>query len=141
MDCAGDFDNYGCKGGLPSHAFEYVKQAGGISTESGYPYYATDRPCTVKSSTFALQVGGGSVNITSGDELALKDAVYAHGPVSIAFQVVGDFRNYLTGVYTSGNCLNTESDVNHAVVAVGYGSEDGKDYWLVKNSWGTTWGM
>ena len=99
---AGDFDNYGCNGGLPSHAFEYLFSAGGISTEAAYPYYAEDRPCTVDSSTFALSVGH-SVNITAGDEDELKQAVYKQ-PVSVAFQVVDDFSDYTSGVYTSTTC-------------------------------------
>jgi cathepsin H len=64
VDCAQAFDNHGCEGGLPSHAFEYVKYAGGISTESAYPYTAKDETCTVKSDTFALSVPQGSFNIT-----------------------------------------------------------------------------
>jgi len=56
VDCAGDFDNHGCNGGLPSHAFEYVKYAGGISTEAAYPYSAKDETCTVKTDTYALSV-------------------------------------------------------------------------------------
>ena len=140
VDCAQAFDNHGCEGGLPSHAFEYVQYAGGISTETAYPYKALDEACTVESSTFALGVEGGSVNITQGDEVELKHAVFEHGPVSIAFQVVGDFRDYSTGVYSSTECKNGSADVNHAVLAVGYGVENGKDYWLVKNSWGADWG-
>lgn len=42
VDCAGDFDNDGCDGGLPSHAFEYLKYAGGLTTEAQYPYMAVD---------------------------------------------------------------------------------------------------
>lgn len=85
VDCAGAFDNNGCNGGLPSHAFEYVSYTGGISTEEAYPYYAVDHNCTVDSSTFALNVEGGSVNITEGDETELLHAVFEQGPVSIAF--------------------------------------------------------
>lgn len=142
VDCAGAYDNHGCEGGLPSHAFEYVQNAGGISTEKAYPYFAVDHKCTVKSSTYALEVSGGSVNITEGDEVSLANAVYQYGPVSIAFQVVDDFMNYKSGVYSSKTCKNQGSDVNHAVVAVGYGhdQESGMDYWVVKNSWGTSWG-
>jgi cathepsin H len=140
VDCAQAFDNHGCEGGLPSHAFEYILYAGGISTETAYPYHAVDEACTVESSTFALQVSGGSVNVTEGDEVELKHAVFEHGPVSIAFQVVAGFKDYSSGVYTSDVCKNGSSDVNHAVLAVGFGHEDGKDYWLVKNSWGTAWG-
>lgn len=140
VDCAGAYDNHGCQGGLPSHAFEYIAAAGGISTEVAYPYKAVDQNCTVKPATFALKVIGGSVNITEGDEEALRVAVFQHGPVSIAFQVVDGFRDYTSGVYTSAVCKNSPNDVNHAVVVVGFGVEDGVEYWLVKNSWGADWG-
>jgi cathepsin H len=142
VDCAGDFDNHGCEGGLPSHAFEYIMHAGGISTEKDYPYFAADHNCTVKGNTFALSVPHGSVNITEGDENELADAIFAHGPVSIAFQVVDGFSAYTSGVYVSDTCKNSTADVNHAVVAVGYGTcpKTGLDYWIVKNSWGADWG-
>lgn len=141
VDCAQAYDNHGCNGGLPSHAFEYIAAAGGISSEEAYPYFATDRNCTVNPDTFATKVVGGSVNITAGDEDELASAVYGHGPVSIAFQVVTDFRDYSSGVYSSDNCKNGSADVNHAVLAVGYGVENDVPYWLIKNSWGTTFGM
>ncbi len=140
VDCAGDFDNFGCNGGLPSHAFEYAFSAGGMSSEEAYPYFAVDRDCTVDASSFILEVGH-SVDITAGDEVELKEAVYS-GPVSVAFQVADDFTDIGTGVYTSTLCKNGPSDVNHAVLAVGYGHDDESDldYWLIKNSWGTEWG-
>jgi cathepsin H len=140
VDCAGAFDNNGCNGGLPSHAFEYISSAGGISTETEYPYFAKDLPCSVDSNSFALSVDGGSVNITEGDESELLSAVFEVGPVSIAFEVVPGFKDYKSGVYVSDVCKNGPADVNHAVLAVGFGTEDGIDYWLVKNSWGTKWG-
>ena len=140
VDCAQAFDNHGCEGGLPSHAFEYVMHAGGISTETDYVYTATDDPCTVDKSTFALDVLSGSFNVTEGDEGSLQTAVYL-GPVSVAFEVVDGFRDYATGVYTSTVCGNTPMDVNHAVLAVGYGVDDqGMEYWIIKNSWGAAWG-
>ena len=59
----------------------------------------------------------------------------------MAFQVVDDFSDYTSGTYTSTTCQNGPSNVNHAVLAVGYGTDDsGMDYWVVKNSWGTSWG-
>ena len=140
VDCAGDFDNFGCNGGLPSHAFEYINYNGGIASEEAYPYYAVDRTCTVQSSDYILSVGH-AMNITEGDENELKQAVYQQ-PVSVAFQVVDGFSDYTSGVYTSDTCLNGTSDVNHAVLAVGYGTDadSGMDYWIVKNSWSAEWG-
>ncbi len=58
----------------------------------------------------------------------------------MAFEAVRSFRFYKSGVYTSKTCGSTPMDVNHAVLAVGYGVEDGIPYWLIKNSWGKNWG-
>ncbi len=63
------------------------------------------------------------------------------GTIAVAYQVVGDFRDYKDGVYSSTECKNGPMDVNHAVQAVGYGTDSsGVDYWIVKNSWGARWG-
>ena len=140
VDCAGAFDNHGCNGGLPSQAFEYIMYNGGLASEADYPYFAEDRNCTVEASMYEIDVVTGAVNITADDEVELKDAVYNYGPTSVCFEVVDDFSDYTSGVYSSTTCGNTQQDVNHAVLAVGYGNENGMDYWLVKNSWGTSWG-
>jgi len=66
--------------------------------------------------------------------------LYNAGPISISFQVITGFKNYATGVYSVNNCGTTTHDVNHAVLATGYGNESGKDFWNVKNSWGGAWG-
>lgn len=154
VDCAQAFDNDGCRGGLPSHAFEYIRYAGGLDTEFNYKYYAIDGNCTFNASTardpflprslgVGVQVPGGSVNLTVGDEKSLKYHIAKTGPVSIAYQVAHDFRDYKGGVYTSTLCNNTPMDVNHAVLAMGYGTDpdSGLDYWLVKNSWDYTFGV
>jgi len=141
VDCAEDFDNHGCSGGLPSHAFEYIRYAGGLQYEDDYAYEAKDGECRTTDGAPTVQVKYGAYNITSGDEEEMKNAIWQYGPVSVAFQVVGDFRAYKSGVYSSTNCKNTTRDVNHAVLAVGYGTtSDGIDYWIVKNSWNKMWG-
>ncbi|GAV72806.1 Peptidase_C1 domain-containing protein/Inhibitor_I29 domain-containing protein [Cephalotus follicularis] len=139
VDCARAFNNFGCNGGLPSQAFEYIKWNGGLDTEAAYPYTGKDGACKFSSENVGVQVIE-SVNITLGAEDELKHAVATVRPVSVAFQVVNGFRFYKSGVYTSDTCGTTPMDVNHAVVAVGYGVEDGVPYWLIKNSWGESWG-
>ncbi|XP_010456317.1 PREDICTED: thiol protease aleurain [Camelina sativa] len=139
VDCAGAFNNYGCNGGLPSQAFEYIKSNGGLDTEEAYPYTGKDETCKFSAENIGVQVLD-SVNITLGAEDELKHAVGLVRPVSIAFEVVNSFRLYKSGVYTSDHCGSTPMDVNHAVLAVGYGVEDGVPYWLIKNSWGADWG-
>jgi cathepsin H len=141
VDCAGEFNNFGCGGGLPSQAFEYIRYNGGIDTEDSYPYNAKDSQCRFHKNTIGAQVWD-VVNITEGAETQLKHAVATMRPVSVAFEVVHDFRLYNGGVYTSLNCHTGPQTVNHAVLAVGYGEdENGVPYWIIKNSWGADWGM
>uniref|UniRef100_A0A8C4F9S4 Cathepsin H n=1 Tax=Dicentrarchus labrax TaxID=13489 RepID=A0A8C4F9S4_DICLA len=75
------------------------------------------------------------------NEMEMVDAVGTRNPVSFAFEVTSDFMHYSKGVYTSTECHKTTDKVNHAVLAVGYGNENGSPYWIVKNSWGPTWGI
>ncbi len=143
VDCAQGFNNNGCRGGLPSQAFEYLHWAGGAMENKDYPYTAKDGKCAFDAKKTAVQVVR-SHNITAGSENDLMDAVRHMGPVSIAYQVVKDFKDYKGGVYTSTECKHEASSVNHAVVAVGYEndpSEYGLRYWMVKNSWGNGWGL
>ncbi|KAK6139688.1 hypothetical protein DH2020_026576 [Rehmannia glutinosa] len=120
-------------------AFEYIKYNGGLDTENAYPYTGKNGDCKYSSENVGVQVLD-SVNITLGAEDELKHAVAFSRPVSVAFQVVSGFRAYKSGVYTSTTCGSSPMDVNHAVLAVGYGVENGIPYWLIKNSWGADWG-
>jgi len=142
VDCAGAFGNMGCNGGLPSQAFEYIKHAGGIELSTDYKYTGRDGTCHFQIEKVAAKVTG-EVNITEGAESDLFDAVTSAGPVAIAFQVVSDFQSYRSGVYDSTRCKSGPLDVNHAVLVTGYGTDTsvGKQYWTVKNSWGTSFGM
>lgn len=141
VDCAGDFDNHGCNGGLPSHAFEYIKHIGGLESDVTYPYQAKTNPCVHRPEISVAYCRHGSYNITQGDENELAERLYNAGPVSIAFQVITGFKNYAGGVYSVNNCGTSTKDVNHAVLATGYGVEKGVKFWNIKNSWGAGWGV
>jgi cathepsin H len=154
LDCAGGFNNFGCNGGLPSQAFEYIRYAGGIDLEASYDYKAKDgKQCLANPEFFGATVSQ-VYNISSGDEDDLVRAIGLVGPVSVAYDVSPDFRFYSHGVYDSFNattnstmCKSDPQSVNHAVVAVGYGETEGSDeipsvpYYIVRNSWSTSWGM
>ncbi|GMN43575.1 hypothetical protein TIFTF001_012776 [Ficus carica] len=141
VDCTTDRGNRGCKGGYMVPAFQYIEQ-NGISTESDYPYQGTDGlSCQAGENSF----GSSSTNHISGheevpanSEEALLQAVSMQ-PVSITIDASGqNFKMYSNGVFMARDC---GTDPNHAVTIVGYGTtEDGTKYWLLKNSWGETWG-
>ncbi|XP_011306042.1 cathepsin L-like [Fopius arisanus] len=137
VDCANWwYLNFGCNGGEVIHAFRYVKKYG-IDTESSYPYEAKTHKCDFKKDKIGTTEASW-VNIHKGNEEDLKAAVATMGPVSVAIDAsLRSFQYYSDGVYEDPECSHR---LNHAVLIVGYGNEGGKDYWLVKNSWGTSWG-
>jgi len=138
VDCSTKQGNMGCNGGLMDYAFTYIKENNGIDTETSYPYEARDNTCRFKSADVGA-TDTGFVDVTSKDENALQQAVATVGPVSVAIDAShSSFQLYKRGVYHEARCSQTQLD--HGVLAVGYGVETGKDYWLVKNSWGTSWG-
>nr|AJF94913.1 cathepsin L4 [Nephilengys cruentata] len=139
VDCSGKFGNEGCNGGLMDQAFDYIKSNHGIDTEESYPYKAKQGRCHYKKQN-AGATDTGFVDIPSGDETKLMEAVATVGPVSVAIDASHEsFQFYSKGVYDEIECNSQELD--HGVLVVGYGTtKRGIDYWLVKNSWGTSWG-
>ncbi|KAJ3619807.1 hypothetical protein MTP99_005462 [Tenebrio molitor] len=141
VDCSGRFGNSGCNGGLMDNAFRYIKANRGIDTEQAYPYRAEDEKCHYKPKDKGA-TDRGYVDIESGSEDKLKSAVATAGPVSVAIDASHQsFQLYSGGVYYEPACASNVNQLDHAVLAIGYGTEDdGTDYWLVKNSWGQSWG-
>ncbi|XP_026666042.2 ervatamin-B-like isoform X2 [Phoenix dactylifera] len=137
VDCDVNDGNQGCDGGLMTRAFQYVIDNGGITTEDNYPYMAANGTCDTNKTSSSAATISGYESVPANNESSLLQAV-ANRPVSVGIDGSGqDFRHYSSGIFT-GPC---ETEMTHAVTAVGYGiAEDGTEYWLVKNSWGTTWG-
>jgi cathepsin H len=131
VDCA-KYTNNGCSGGLPSSAYTWLANNGGIQPDISYPYEGIDNKCRFDQSQVIVNVKT-SNNITEGDEAEMGRVVGNLGVVSIAYQVVQDFRFYTGGVYSSSSCKSGPMDVNHAVLIVGYGVDsNGVQYWIVK---------
>jgi len=139
VDCSWPFMVQGCGGGYAANAFEYIMSNGGLGTEKSYPYLMQDGYCHQDRSS-GVTVSG-YVNVTAYSESALQDAVATAGPVAVAIDAAFPmFRFYTSGVYYNPRCQSSLDDLDHEVLAVGYGKEDGQDYWLVKNSWSIFWG-
>jgi len=143
VDCSWGFGNNGCDGGEDWRAYKWMlAHGGGIPTEDSYgPYLGQDGYCRVNQSEIGLTISG-FVNVQpSGDVDALRMAIAANGPVSVAIDASHKSLSfYSSGVYYEPKCSNTVDGLDHAVLAVGYGTLGGEDYWLVKNSWSTYWG-
>ncbi|CAF3862364.1 unnamed protein product [Adineta steineri] len=138
VDCSTKQGNAGCNGGYMTQSFQYIKEAGGIQSEDTYPYTAHDDTCTFNSSNVIVKVCG-FVELQSGNETALQQAVALIGPIATAVDASHtSFQIYQSGVYDEPQCQPKFPD--HGIFIVGYGNESGKDYWLLKNSWDTQWG-
>jgi len=142
IDCSGNYGNAGCEGGMMDNAFQYIKDNGGIDTEKSYPYEATNGTCRYNPK-YKGATDVGFYDIKEGNEEHMKTALATMGPVSIAIDArFRSFQFYKKGVYTSTECCQYPSCLDHGVLAVGYGvdKESKAEYWLIKNSWGATWG-
>lgn len=134
VDCARDYGNYGCDGGLMDKALDYVKDYG-LESEADYPYEGRDGDCRYNPSLRAANCSE-YLYVEKGNEDALKEAVATVGPISVGIDA-DDILFYTSGIFSDMSCSGR---IDHAVLVVGYGTDGGKDYWLVKNSWGTEWG-
>jgi len=123
----------GCDGATAELAFDYVKNKG-IATEASWPYRAVNGVCDETHKKVATVTGFTKVEENSYD--GLMNAIQI-GPVSISVDATS-WSFYNGGIFDG--CSHTSLDINHAVQLVGYGTEGGKDFWIVRNSWGSSWG-
>jgi len=136
VDCAGKEGNQGCNGGLMDYGFQYIIDNKGICTEASYPYTAKDGTCKSTTCTKSGVTVTGFTDVPTDSETALMAAI-AQQPISIAIEAdQASFQGYTGGVLTAA--CGTQLD--HGVLAVGYGAEGTNDFYKVKNSWGADWG-
>ncbi|ELP86618.1 cysteine proteinase 2 precursor, putative [Entamoeba invadens IP1] len=131
-------ENNGCNGGFGYKVYDYIKE-NGIVQEKDYPFTATDGECKVDlSKKFATVSGYTKVAKRNND--ALKSAL-VDGVVDVAIDASSvKFQLYKTGVYHDTKCSSAINRLNHEISAVGYGNLNGEEYWIVRNSWGRSWG-
>jgi C1A family cysteine protease len=133
VDC--DTSSYGCNGGWQSNAMTYAEKHG-QELEADYPYTARDGQCQASSSKGKVEVSN-IAQVTPKSVAQLKAAI-AKGPTSVTVEADRSvFQMYTSGILDSTSC---GTQLDHAITAVGYGSENGKDYYIVRNSWGASWG-
>lgn len=127
-------------GKSPAAAMNYVKKNNGIALNSEYSYSGFLQKCR-----YEIDFKGGYISnygtLGDGQFDELLHIIATQGPVSTAINVQGDFKSYSGGIYkVDGICDSLAT--NHYILIVGYGvSEKGIPYYIIKNSWGTSWGM
>jgi cathepsin L len=138
IDCV-DSD-YGCKGGMSSDAYDYVIQSqnGQFALEADYPFTGPAGSCLFSAQKPYTLITG-YYNVPYGDEADLLNAVYTKGAVAVYIDSsYWTFQLYSGGIYDSPDC--TTDNLDHGMTIVGWGIQDTKTFWIVRNSWRDTWG-
>lgn len=132
VDC--DPKSEGCNGGLEAYAFQYAKK-NPQELETDYKYTARTGRCKADSAKEIVKATSYTAVPKKSDK-QLKAAIDMQ-PTCVSVDAETDFQFYSGGILNAKNC---GTDLDHAVTAVGYGSENGKEYYIVRNSWGSSWG-
>jgi cathepsin L len=130
----------GCDGATAELAFDYVANSTGLFQEyqQGYAAYdGSNSACTTPPGSPKASIES-YVKLPSNNYTALMNAVAEFGPIAVSVDA-SSWSSYTSGIFDSCN-MSANIDIDHAVVLMGYGEEDGVKYWLVRNSWSPTWG-
>jgi len=129
--------DYGCNGGWPYNAYKYVIGAGGQEYYQFYPYTAQNTPCEFNAAHIDAKINGWSYVTQNRNEGEMVDYLVAHGPLSICVDAE-PWQFYSGGILTASQC---STSIDHCVEAIGYNMNSNPPYWIVRNSWGTDWGI
>ncbi|XP_049871608.1 uncharacterized protein LOC126370667 [Pectinophora gossypiella] len=140
VDCFAD--GGGCKtGSWPHLAFNEAARVGGYMSSADYPYTGQQGKCAFSKDKVVTKVLPGKSSKNNNEE-EMKKLVQSFGPISVAvYSSGGGFKAYKKGVATANSLSCSKNNrADHAVAIVGYGVENGVDYWIIKNSYGKKWG-
>lgn len=141
VECTVPYGNLGCKAGVIGFAYKYIKD-NGIALSRRYPYRGTDsRACAYTKNLQNVSISGYSWPFIK-DEIVLRNILFSVGPLALGVDAsLFTFQNYKTGIYDDESCGNTMDKLNHAMLLVGFGTDETwGDYWILKNSYGKSWG-
>ncbi|XP_034108496.1 procathepsin L [Drosophila albomicans] len=127
----------GCDGGFQEYAFNFITRQNGISSGDKYPYVDKRENCKFSAGATGAKITG-FATIPPKDEQAMKTVIATQGPLACSVYGIESLLLYKSGIYSDEECNTAE--VNHSILVVGYGTEKGQDYWIVKNSWDKAWG-
>eukprot|EP01123_Difflugia_compressa_P002191 TRINITY_DN128_c1_g1_i3.p1 TRINITY_DN128_c1_g1~~TRINITY_DN128_c1_g1_i3.p1 ORF type:complete len:321 (+),score=70.05 TRINITY_DN128_c1_g1_i3:59-1021(+) len=134
VDC--DTTDSGCEGGDPPTAYAYIMSAGGLETDANYPYTAQDGTCAFDSSEIAVKISNWKYATSNDDESTMQSNLVSWGPLSICVDAE-PWQDYTSGIMNAADCGDS---LDHCVQAVGYDTSSSTPFWIVRNSWGTSWG-
>jgi len=130
-----DRTDAGCSGGWPYNAYQYVISAGGMEPYSRYPYVAQNEACNFKANEVVAKISSWEYVTQSQNEDQMRNYLVAKGPLSVCVDA-SSWSFYTGGVYPASSC---GTSIDHCVLATGY--DVGQGYWIIRNSWGTSWGL
>ena len=136
LDC--DNVNDGCDGGAMEDAYKYIIDTKGLMKEGDYPYSESKGRCNYKPQKAIVQIDSW-INANTKNEEKIKNLLVKNGPLSAAVNA-DNLQLYRGGIIDESQKVCPQEKINHAIIIVGYGEQNGKKYWIVKNSWGSDWG-
>jgi len=135
VDCD-DEAQHGCAGGNPYQAFDYVIAQGGIDYLKDYPYIGVNGQCHFRAAWIGAKIAGWEYATTTANEDQMAEFLVGVGPISVC--VAAEQWQYYTGGIVAGSVC--DRNIDHCVLATGYNLANDPPYWIIRNSWGTSWG-